>query len=230
MATVGRAVDQTATSRAAQGVGAGRPWEVLRGAQGCTQGSAEDAAQSPSSPGPQAARQALERHPEASEAKAREGGLQCPVLADHPWGAGTTVAVWQENSGWGRACPLCPHGHSLGCWPWGRGSLPLHSQNIPTSPDGGHQRSMPLRHGRSVALLCAGTQEAGTQAPTAWAWAGRGRLWAGSGQTGWGGPGAAVASWTLRGVTPLQQDTHDSDWSCQMGCAKWCVSGMCVHV
>lgn len=58
----------------------------------------------------------------------------------------------------------------------------------------------------------------------------RGRPWAGSGQTGWGGPGAAVTSWTLRGVTPLQQDTHGSDRSCQIGCAKRCVSGMCVHV
>lgn len=60
-------------------------------------------AQSPSSPRPQAAHQALEGHPEAPEAKAWEGRLRRPVLADRLWGAGTSVAMQQENSGWGHA-------------------------------------------------------------------------------------------------------------------------------
>lgn len=114
---------------------------------------------------------------------------------------------WAAGPGDGAPCPSTP-----------RISPPL--------PTEGTNAQRPCATGEAWPYYALGLRKLEHRRPQP----GRGRPWAGSGQTGWGGPGAAVASWTLRGVTPLQQDTHDSDWSCQMGCAKWCVSGMCVHV
>lgn len=179
-------------------------------------------AQSPSSPRPQAACQALEGHPEAPEAKAWKGRLQHPVLADRLWGAGTSVAMRQENSGWGHAhfaCMAIP-------WPAALEPGPP-ARPLPEYPRLSRQRgltlSTPAAGARGAPTVRWDSRSWNTGARRAWplshaqslllAWE---AMSGGLGRRAGAGLGPPDASWTLR-VSHFYSKTQQA----VTGVVKW---------